>query len=71
MVYRFSMDHPPGEGTTDQSPSAGADSSTVTCGDDEQLQSLKSQIRLSEALSGIKFTNTSWEITHIGTVCLM
>lgn len=66
------MDHPSCAGAMDQSPSTGADSST-TCRtmsvDDQQLRGLRSQVRLSEAFSGIRFTNTSWEITHNGTEC--
>ena len=69
-VRRFSVDHPSCAGAMDQSPSTGADSST-TCRtmsvDDHQLRGLRSQVRLSEAFSGIRFTNTSWEITHNGT----
>ena len=64
------MDHSSDAEAMDQAPSTGADSSTMTSGDDHQFRSLRSQIRLSEAFSGIKFNNTSWEITHKGTACL-
>jgi hypothetical protein len=64
------VDHPSSAEAMDQSPSTGADSSTAgtMSVDDQQLRGLRSQVRLSEAFSGIKFTNTSWEITHKGTV---
>lgn len=61
------MDHSSVAGAMDQAPSTGADSSTTMSSGDQQLQWLRSTIRLSEAFSGIKFTNTSWEITHKGT----
>ena len=63
------MDHPSCAGAMDQSPSMGADSSTTMSVDDQELRGLRSQVRLSEAFSGIRFTNTSWEITHKGTEC--
>ncbi len=62
------MDHPSSAEAMDQSPSTGADSTDTMSVDDQQLRGLRSQVRLSEAFSGITFTNTSWEITHRGTV---
>ena len=70
IIHRLSVNHPSDAGAMGQAPSTGADSSTTTSGDDQQLRSLRSQIRLSEAFSGIKFNNTSWEITHKGTLFL-
>ena len=46
----------------------GADSSSRNI-NDQQLESLRSQITLSEEFSGVKFNNVSWEITHKGIVC--
>ena len=70
IMHRLSVDHPSDAGGMDLAPSTCADSSTTTSGDDQQLRSLRSQIRLSEAFSGIKFSSISWEITHKGTAFL-
>ena len=39
--------------------------------DDESLSQLKSQIKLSEAFSGIKFKSVNWEIKHTGLILLV
>ena len=70
--YRLSMSHPlECELLSDGQPSStDADSSSKEISDKHLLASLRSQIRLSEAFSGVKFDDVSWEITHKG-ICLI
>ena len=52
-----------------QPSSTDAVSTSREIGDQRLLTSLRSQIRLSEAFSGVKFDDVSWEITHKGMHC--
>ena len=67
VTCRLFVSHPSGGGGMGKPPSTDAGSASMTSSADWQLQLLRSQIRLGEAFSGVKFNNISWEITHKGT----